>query len=239
MKFYIGMHIVAHVDKFENTFVSVNTIKDRKSCIHPRNWILDSGAFTQIFKYGEFQMPVPEYVSQINRWSRCGHLVAAVSQDYMCEQVILNKWNRTVKDHQKMTVDRYYQIVDQQPSVYVLPVIQGYALEEYLKCVDMYNFKDGDYVGIGSVCKRNNNVAVVADILKEVKAYSGVCLHGFGIKQTALTNPVVRASLVSSDSMAWSFNARAESNFTKGNRANDWTYAMEYYNKIKAIEGVV
>jgi hypothetical protein len=233
------MHIVAHVDKFENTFVSVNALNGRKSCIHPHNWILDSGAFTQISQYGEFQMPIPDYVKHIARWSLCGNLEAAVTQDYMCESFILKKWNRTVHDHQKMTVERYYQTLDYNPAVYILPVIQGYSLEDYLKCADMYSFSRGWYIGIGSVCKRNRDIEEIKSILKGVVDYTGFKLHGFGVKLTALRDPDIRKLLVSSDSMSWSFNARAESNFTRGNRANDWTYAMEYYNKIKEIEGIV
>jgi hypothetical protein len=103
----------------------------------------------------------------------------------------------------------------------------------------MYGFPEGCYVGIGSVCKRNKSVGEVKTILKGVCDYTGFNLHGFGLKLTALHDPEIRAMLSSSDSMAWSFNARAESGFTKGNRANDWTYAMEYYNKIKTNEGII
>lgn len=239
MRFYIGLHIIAHADKFPDSFISVNTLKERKSDIHPNNWILDSAAFTQILQHGDFLMSEAEYVKQVNRWARCGHMVAAVSQDYMCEPFILAKWNRTVHDHQRMTVDRYFSILDCNPGVYMLPVLQGYTLEDYLKCADMYGFTEGCYVGIGSVCKRNKNIDDVKAILKGVVDYTGFNLHGFGLKLTALQDQEIRAMLSSSDSMAWSFNARAESGFTKGNRANDWTYAMEYYNKIKLIEGIV
>lgn len=179
-----------------------------------------------------------EYVSQINRWSACGNLIMAVSQDYMCEEFILKKWGRTVKEHQKMTVERYYQIIDQQPTVYILPVLQGYTKEEYLKCADMYDFPEGSYFGIGSVCKRNKNIEETRDILKAVKEYTGFRLHGFGIKKTALMDPECRKALESSDSMAWSYQARAESGFAWPNRANDWTYAMEWYQKIRLIPGV-
>ncbi len=239
MRFYIGMHVISHIDMFENSFISVNILKERKSDIHPNNWVLDSAAFTQVLALGDFIMSPSDYVNHINRWSRCGHLIAAVSQDYMCESFILKKWNRTVHDHQRKTVDRFYTIIDLNPNVYILPVLQGYTLEDYLKCADMYNFPPGCYVGIGSVCKRNRNIDEVKSILKGVADYTGFNLHGFGLKLTALQNPEIRKLLSSSDSMAWSFNARTESNFTRGNRANDWTYAMEYYNKIRCIEGVV
>lgn len=161
MKFYIGLHIPAHCGKFKNSFISINLLKDRKSDINPINWILDSAAFTQVEKYGDFLMSAAAYVKQINRWANCGNLEMAVSQDYMCESFILKKWGRTVKDHQQMTVERYYQIINNMPQVYVMPVLQGYTLEEYLHCADMYDFPEGSYVGIGSVCKRNKNVGEI------------------------------------------------------------------------------
>lgn len=239
MRFYIGLHVIANAREFENSFISVNVLKKRKSCFSPMNWILDSGAFTQVLNHGDFTMSVGEYAEHITKWSTCGNLVAAVSQDYMCEPFILKKWNRSVRQHQIMTIERFFTLLNYEPPVYILPVLQGYSLDDYLRCADMYGFPEGCYVGIGSVCKRNKNTDEIKTILKGVVDYTGFSLHGFGLKLTALRDPDVRKLLSSSDSMSWSFNARAESNFTRGNRANDWTYAMEYYDKIREIEGVV
>lgn len=238
MRFYIGLHIPAHCDKFNDSFISINILKKRVSDIHPINWILDSGAFTQIVTSGDFIETPKEYATLINRWSRCGHMVAAVSQDYMCESFILNKWNRTVRQHQKMTVDRYYQILDENPSVHILPVVQGYTIDDYITCSDMYDFKPGTYVGIGSVYKRNKNIPEIREILSEIKKHTDFKLHGFGLKVTALSDKEIGSLLYSSDSMAWSFNARAEAGFKSPNRANDWTYAMEYYNRIRSYPWV-
>lgn len=47
MKFYIGMHVISNINKFANSFISVNILKNRKSDISPQNWILDSAAFTR------------------------------------------------------------------------------------------------------------------------------------------------------------------------------------------------
>lgn len=238
MRFYVGLHIPAHAGKFDNSFISISVLEKRKSDIYPRNWIMDSKAFTQVASHGDFSMSVNEYCTHINRWSTCGNMVAAVSQDYMCEPFILKKWDRTVPQHQKMTVERYYKLIDMNPNAYILPVLQGYSTDDYLKCADMYDFHPQTYVGIGSVCKRNGNVKEILNILRDVKDYTGYHLHGFGLKLTALQNADIRNLLFSSDSMAWSFAARAEANFTWPNRANDWTYAMDWYNRIRSIEGV-
>ena len=72
---------------------------------------MDSGAFSQVFKAGDHSLSIKEYAELIKRWSRCGILVRAVSQDYMCESFILDKLGRTVKDHQGMTIDNYISLV--------------------------------------------------------------------------------------------------------------------------------
>ncbi len=65
--------------------MSVNRLRTRKSDFVVGDWILDSGAFTELNKHGYFQMSPGEYAEQIARWSKCGNLIAACTQDYMCE----------------------------------------------------------------------------------------------------------------------------------------------------------
>jgi hypothetical protein len=50
---------------------------------------MDSGAFTTIQKHHGYPHPVKEYADQIRRWKDNGNLLAAVSQDYMCEKFML------------------------------------------------------------------------------------------------------------------------------------------------------
>lgn len=67
----------------------------------------------------------------------------------------------------------------------------------------------GQWVGVGSICKRNSRPAEVADILASIhNKRPDLRLHGFGIKLTALENKAVRDLLYSCDSMAWSYPAR-------------------------------
>jgi hypothetical protein len=59
-----------------------------------------------------------------------GNLVAAVTQDLMCEPFILEKTGLTIEDHQKITVERYARLID-LTNGYVMPVLQGYSPESY------------------------------------------------------------------------------------------------------------
>src|SRR4051812_25047532 len=105
--FYVGLHQPADAKHFERAFISVNRIKRRNKPILAGAWIMDSGAFTEISKFGEYRTSVAEYAAEINRWVDDPKLVAAVSQDYMCEPFILEKTGLTVEDHQRLTIKRY------------------------------------------------------------------------------------------------------------------------------------
>lgn len=232
MNFYVGLHQVSDCKHFGRSFVSVNRLVKRKSDFVVNDWIMDSGAFSQIYNKGE-HMPVEEYASLINRWKTCGNLIAAVSQDYMCESFILKKTGMTVHQHQELTIERY-KALKSLTDVYILPVLQGYEPDEYAEHVRMYGdlLPYGAYVGVGSVCKRNAkplSALAVFEAIKNIRP--DLRLHGFGLKLTALQDARIFALLESSDSMAWSFAARYE-----GRNANDWREARDYENKILAIQ---
>lgn len=214
--------------------VSANTLRRRVGDFEVNDWIMDSGAFTQVVMQGGFQQTPEEYADHIHRWRSCGNLLAAVTQDYMCEDVALEATGLSLQDHQRLTVKRYRkirQLVD--PDVYVMPVLQGFAPEEYVACLYLYgdSIPDGSWVGVGSVCKRNTSVAEIEDVLGAIKSSRpDLRLHGFGIKLTALTSAFVYDSLYSSDSMAWSYAARRE-----GRDSNDWREAKMYSAKVARL----
>jgi len=213
MKFYVGMHMPSKADKIDRAFISVNVIAKRKSGFPVNDWIMDSGAFTTISKYGGYPEPVSVYAEQIRRWKNNGNLVAAVSQDYMCEDHMLAKTGMSVRQHQVLTIERYDQLIAEDTGVYIMPVLQGYTPQSYVDHVRMYGDRlaYGAYVGVGSVCKRNASPSSIVQVLKAIKAERpDLRLHGFGIKTTALSWQEVRDNLESADSMAWSFAARME-----------------------------
>jgi hypothetical protein len=87
----------------------------------------------------------------------------------------------------------------------------------------------GQWVGVGSVCKRNGDPKAVAAVLLAIKRERpDLTLHGFGLKTTALASPLVRSLLHTADSMAWSFAARRE-----GRNPNSWEEAKEWAKRIE------
>ncbi len=232
MKFYVGLHQPSDAKRFDHAFVSVNRIRGRKKPLGAGAWIMDSGAFTEIATHGCYRSSVEEYAAEINRWAGDPTLVAAVAQDYMCEPFIIAKTGLSVEEHQRLTIERYDALVKLvDPRVYVLPVLQGYTVADYLRHLEMYGdrLKLGAYVGVGSICKRNTDIGQIEEILTAIKRIRpDLLLHGFGLKTTALSSWVVQDCLHSADSMAWSFAARRQ-----GRNANDWREARDFILSIK------
>lgn len=232
MNFFTGLDDLYYAFRFDRCFISVNRLRDRVSDFKVNDWIMDSGAFTELSMHGRYRWPVDEYAALINRWMTCGNMLAAVSQDYMCESFIVEKTGYTVEEHQLRTIHRYQALVGMTPA-YIMPVLQGFKPHEYIEHIERYGFllKQDAWCGVGSVCKRNSHPAVIEFILRGIKRKRpDLRLHGFGLKLTALRRPGVRALLHSSDSMAWSLNARKN-----GRSAHDWMQADNYRERIDTI----
>lgn len=231
MRFFVGLHQPSDAARVDSAFVSVNRLRNRRSDFKVGDWIMDSGAFSTILTHGGYPEPPEVYAAQIKRWSRCGNLLAAVSQDYMCEAHMLAITGMTIAEHQRLTIERYDELrACDTGGVYVMPVLQGYAPADYVSHLEQYGDRlgHGAWVGVGSVCKRNGDVGAIEAVLLAIKqARPDLRLHGFGIKTTALGSRLVRELLHTADSMAWSFAARRQ-----GRNANDVREAMRFKRSI-------
>src|SRR5262249_31000712 len=160
----IGCPSPAKAARFERCMVSINTLRKRQSDFKVNEWILDSGAFSELSRFGSYRHSVEDYAREVTRWSACGQLLAVVSQDYMCESFILERTGLSVADHQRLTIERYDALLP-LCSVPIMPVLQGYRVSDYLTHLDSYGARlgPGAWVGVGSVCKRNSRPDEVAD----------------------------------------------------------------------------
>jgi len=231
MRFFVGVHHPNKADHVPYAMVSANALRGRKSGFPANVWIMDSGAFTTVTTHGGYPEGVEEYAAIIRRFANCGRLVAAVAQDYMCESFVLERTGLTVADHQRLTVERYDDLMAcDVAGVQIMPVLQGYEPAEYADHIRQYGDRltHGMWVGVGSVCKRNRNPGSVVAVLEAIHAVRpDLRLHGFGVKITALRNQRVRELFYSSDSMAWSFAARYE-----GRDGNDIGEAIRYAKRV-------
>ena len=233
MRFFTGLHQPSDAQHFDAAFVAVNRLRNRKSCFMVFDWIMDSGAFTTIATHGGYPLPVSAYAQDIRailKRQTHGRMLAAVAQDYMCEAWMIEKTGLTIAEHQRLTVERYDALIAEDVGVYIMPVLQGYAVEDYVAHVRQYGARlaQGAWVGVGSICKRNGNPrAIEAVLLATHNERPDLRLHGFGLKTTALSSGLVQELLYTADSMAWSFAARR----LKRN-PNDWREAKEWTDRI-------
>lgn len=234
MKFYVGLDDVYNARHFDRAFISVNRLKTRKSDFVVNDWIMDSGAFTEITNHGHYRDPVTVYASHIRRWANVGNLQCAVAQDFMCEPFVLAKTGLDVPTHQRLTIERYDELIScDLAGVEIMPVLQGFTPDDYIRHLDAYGERitEGMYVGVGSVCKRQGSPEAIVDLLSLIKrSRPDIRLHGFGVKTTSLRHAIVRELLYSSDSMAWSFAARKT-----GRNAHDWREARAFEERINNI----
>jgi hypothetical protein len=227
VRFYVGLDRPGDAERFARACLSINTLRRRGKPIVRPHVLIDSGAFTEIATYGHFRHPVSTYAADLRRLHPIiPHIEAAVTQDYMCEPFMLAKTGLTVKDHQRLTIERYDALVAEALPFPVMPVLQGYDPVEYLDHLRAYGdrLRPGLWVGVGSVCKRNGAPDRIIEVLAPIHAARpDLRLHGFGVKKTALLHSGVRELLFSADSMAWSFAARKQ-----GRDNHDWREAAAF-----------
>lgn len=229
-RFFVGLHQPSNAQHFSSSFISVNRLRNRRGLVTGGQWIMDSGAFTEISKHGGYRHSVEEYAESVKRWNAHPDCVGVVSQDYMCEPFILEKTGMTVGEHQRLTIERYDTLLHAAPGCNILPVLQGYQPAEYADHLEQYGerFPLNSWVGVGSVCKRNSTPDSVFQVLSAIKSVRpDLNLHGFGLKITALKASCIRELLFSADSMAWSYHARMH-----GRDGNDWREAKKFEERI-------
>jgi hypothetical protein len=210
--FYLGVHQLAFLTQTDvPLFVSRRRFAGRKKMPVARGrWALDSGAFTEIKDFGAWTIGPQEYADQVRRISReVGGMDWAAIQDWMCEPPMLLKTGLTIKEHQARTVRSYLDLQNIAPEIPWVPVLQGWAKDDYLDHLDQYAASGVDLttletVGLGSVCRRQATEEF-ASIVRALVA-CGLSLHGFGVKTQGLRK--VATLLKSSDSLAWSYTAR-------------------------------
>jgi hypothetical protein len=224
-------------------FVSHRTLRHyRKLRPGTHRWVLDSGGFSELSQYGAWRTTAGEYVAAVRRYVRdIGCLDWAAPQDWMCEPSMLAATGLTVGQHQRRTIASFTELTgmwrraSDEPSPFV-PILQGWALEDYQRCVTMYEDAGVDLaaypaVGVGSVCRRQSTGEIGA-IFGALAAYP---VHGFGVKTLGIQR--YGGDLTSCDSLAWSYDARRTApmaGHTHKSCANCLTYAKEWRGRLES-----
>lgn len=249
IKFYLGTHqphwlATAGVP----LFVSHRRLAGRKALPKARSgWALDSGGFSELSLYGDWRTTPEVYITAVRRYDlEIGNLEWAAPQDWMCEPFMIEKTGLSVLEHQQRTVDNFVRLQelwyamtnDESP---IMPVLQGWEVEDYLRCVAMYrragvDLSDYPVVGLGSVCRRQatDEIGEIVETLR--LSVPGLALHGFGVKVRGIAS--YGHMLETADSMAWSFDARRRPPLPgcvgHKNCANCLPYALQWRERVLA-----
>ena len=237
MIFYLGTHHESWLSRVDvPLFISHRRLRKRKGLPSAMGrWALDSGAFSELASYGEWTVSPQQYASDVARYrAEIGNLDFAAIQDWMCEPHMLKRTGRSIPEHQELTVQSFENLLALQPTLPWLPVLQGFAPDDYLRHLDLYDQRGlrKDHFGVGSICKRQGT-AEIGKLLERL-AVEVPKIHGFGVKTSGLR--LYGKHLHSADSLAWSFNARRRPvrlpGHTHINCANCLEYALRWREQI-------
>jgi len=231
MKFYLGIQRSSWANRIDIPFMisAKAMVTSRYSrTVYGEDWLLDSGGFTELSKYGEYRISSSKYLEIVKRTNPT---TGAFCQDWMCEPPILKKTGKTIEEHQKATILSYVSL--KEKSEKILPVLQGWTLIDYLKHVEGYDslgLYEGQLFGLGSVCSRSNSNDIELVITGIKREFPDLRLHAFGVKTFALKRRSIIDCLESADSMSWVAKSWREGHSRKG---EDYlNYALEWYESI-------
>lgn len=156
-------------------------------------------------------------------------------------------WSARIRVHQARTVTNFLALRAIAPELPIAPVLQGYAVADYLRHARDYASAGVDLtllplVGVGSVCRRQAQTDA-AEIIGAIRGL-GIRPHGFGFKKEGIR--LAGRNLESSDSLAWSFGARLRPPLPGCRHGKSGTgkcnncplYALAYYDSIAPREGI-
>lgn len=239
MKLYLGTHEVSWLGRTEvPLFVSHRRLSRQRTWPRARcRWALDSGGFTELSLHGRWETTPQAYATAVSTYGeRIKRLDWVAPQDWMCEPFMVAKTGRSVDWHQKATTESVQWLRANSLYVHIIPVLQGWQLDDYLTHVGQYAEAGIDLtreptVGLGSVCRRQAT-GEIARIVSELAAL-GLKLHGFGVKTSGLS--LYGRHLTSADSLAWSYNARRRppiEGHGHSSCANCMTWALRWRDRV-------
>lgn len=238
---FLGTHEPAWLPRMTvPLFVSRRRLARRKSLPRAAGaWALDSGGFTELSMFGKWETTPEKYAAEARRYAdEVGGLQWASIQDWMCEPFMLQRTGSTVQQHQERTIDNYARLLELAPELPWCPVLQGWTPGDYHDHLEQYarrgfDLRDNAIVGLGSVCRRQHT-SRVEHLALELRD-AGLKLHGFGFKVKGLAR--VSDVLTSSDSMAWSLNARKNPPLPECSHqscANCSAWALQWYESLQS-----
>ena len=231
--FYFGSasnHAQKACQRLEEPNVMLSYVTNNNEPWDCERLFIDSGGYSLLYS-GEDHGSVDEYLRYIERVNPD---IFAL-QDWPCEPHLRQEMDRSVSEHQELTAQRASETlekldrydIDAQP----VAVLQGWHRDEYLDCIRLFDEYGvlTDYIGIGSVCRRNATRDIRAVINSVHRELPNRDLHAFGVKTDVLVHDKTRNALTSSDSLAFEFRMMFDRPFDE-----HWLNSAYHYLNMKA-----
>lgn len=147
---------------------------------------LDSGGFTALNHYDDYPFSVVNYANLVARLKPDFY----ATMDYPCEPEISRSLGLMCNQERiQATVQNTIVLAEWESQLpgQMVPVIQGYSLDEYLDCLRMHDEAGTlrPYMAIGSMCRRITNDELgrlIPAIYYEAQRLGVFKLHFFGLK---------------------------------------------------------
>lgn len=175
---------------------------------------VDSGGDPQAFTTDEFidangyPTPHESYLDYVEE-TTAGSQDYWALRDYPCANTVLNKYDATVADFQRRSVEAHRELLDlaRERDINAQPVavLQGNTLGEYLRHANMLSNADAltDYVAIGSIAPYGPETQQQIILTIRMALPERIRLHGLGVNLAALREPGVLDALDSADTGNW------------------------------------
>lgn len=186
---------------------------------------LDSAGFVATCRYGGYEWPLEAYMDLCAAYP--WRFFAAL--DYCVEPEVAGT-REEVLDRISMTVRSLWEsrraASERGIADRLMPVIQGWATEDYARCLDRMSgaIEPDTLLGVGSVCRRHvkgrNGILEVVDRIDRELGDHPARLHLFGVKSDAAGELAAHPRVASFDSQAYGVRARVlarEGGFSKSN----------------------
>jgi hypothetical protein len=157
---------------------------------------LDSGGYLALLRWGKYPFSVVNYANLVCKLRPCYY----ASMDYACEPSLVGVVD-SVDRRICCTVENAAMLAeyeDQLAGLFV-PVIQGYQLDEYFRCLELYQQAGliREYMAVGSMCRRLS-VVELRNLVSEIY----LACRNAGVKR--LFDLKISPSLVDLDRYIWS-----------------------------------
>lgn len=203
------------------------------------NLFVDSGGYSFMKGKGEYETSEAAYLDYVTKVSP----EVFALRDYPCEPDILEKFDRSVREHQRRTIEKHrrlFELLDDRTiEAEPLAVLQGWTKDDYLRHIEQMD-REGlltDRVGIGSVCRRGQDEQI-REIINAVAEVTTVDIHAFGVKANVLRFEDVRDNLRSADSLAYEMGSQYEANICNTHKRcfRDLAYKyLEFKQRINRL----